>query len=57
MGTDRMTADQHNRLIAHAKALMADAKWMRSANPEDRSWARWWAAMAPREVVAVAVPA
>lgn len=47
-----MTADQHNRLIAHATALMADAKWLKSAIPEARRWAQWWAAMAPREVAA-----
>ena len=47
-----MTADQHNRLIAHAKTLVADPKWMRAALPETREWAKHWAALMPRKVVA-----
>jgi hypothetical protein len=43
-----MTADQHNRLIAHAKGLMADAKWLKTATLDAYRWAEWWAAMAPR---------
>jgi len=44
-----MTADQHNRLIAHARSLVADAKWLRTALPEARNWAKHWAQMAPRK--------
>lgn len=51
-----MTADQHNRLIANAKTLVADPKWMRTALPDAREWAKHWAAMAPRRV-AEAMPA
>lgn len=47
-----MTPDQHNRLIAHARNLMVDAKWIRTASPDARRWAEWWARMAPREVAA-----
>lgn len=39
-----MTADQYNRLIQHAKSLMADAKWLKTATPEAYRWAAWWAA-------------
>lgn len=45
-----MTAAQHNRLIANAKGLVADAKWMHGATEDARLWAKWWAAMAPRKV-------
>ena len=46
-----MTADQHNRLIAHAKTLVADPKWMKAALPSTREWAKYWASLELREVV------
>lgn len=48
-----MTADQHNRLIEHAKTLVADPKWMRAALPETRAWAKYWAAAVPRKPIVV----
>lgn len=44
-----MTAAQHNRLIAHARSLMADKQWLKTADPHVYRWAEWWAAMAPRK--------
>lgn len=51
-----MTADQQNRLIEHAKQLLADPKWMKAALPETRAWAAYWARATPRKAVK-AIPA
>jgi hypothetical protein len=48
-----MTADQHNRLIEHAKTLVADRKWLATTTADAYLWAKWWAAMEPRKAEAV----
>jgi len=47
-----MTADQYNRLIGHAKSLLADPKWLKTATPEAYRWATFWAARLPSKVAA-----
>ena len=46
-GQELRQAEQHELFRIRATTLMADAKWVRNADPETLTWAIKWAKIAP----------